>query len=423
MQVNNNNKSFYDHLNSLKVIAQVNHEEEFKEICQGGPFDHNGNRLSCYVGFDPTAKSLHVGHLVQLQMLRKAQDFGFTPIVLFGGATGLIGDPTDKTEMRPMNTPEQIQEYIGNFSKLCQRYFREDVENPPIFVNNIDWVGGMTWLDFMRTVGVQFTVARLLAADVNRSRFEAGGLTFMELGYQLLQAWDFVQLYKRYGCVMQFGGNDQWSNCLAGADLIRRLEQGKAFALTTPLVTDSKGSKLGKTAGNAVWLDGDLLSPYDFFQYFRNLDDSVIERVYTLYFDDEIQNFQNRVNEDINQAKEHLAWKITTLVHGEAHADKAKEAAKALFQGGGNLDSAPRSKVSIARLEEGLDLVALMVETGLCKSKGEARRLIGQGGVQLNGEKAADPSRAIVGQDFETEQSALVIKKGKKVFHLVELGQ
>ncbi|MBX9838674.1 MAG: tyrosine--tRNA ligase [Silvanigrellaceae bacterium] len=321
------NNSFITKLRKRSLIAQISHEEELEQLLQKGNQNEKGERYSVYCGFDPTAASLHVGNLAALMMLRRAQDAGLQPIVLFGGATGLIGDPTGRTEMRPMNTKEQIASYIENFKLLVNRYFRFDVPNPPLFVNNIDWIGKMSWIDFTRDVGSHFTVARLLSAEVNKTRFNEGGLTFMELGYQLLQSFDFLHLYKNHNCVMQFGGDDQWSNILSGADLIRRVNSGKAFAVTTPLLVGSDGKKFGKTAGNAVWLDPNLVSPYDFYQFFRNVHDADVLKmfqVFTLLETNEIEEIFS--NPNINQVKEKMAFEITKIVHGEEEANKALEA-------------------------------------------------------------------------------------------------
>jgi tyrosyl-tRNA synthetase len=405
------------------LIAQISHEEELEQLLRKGNQNEKGETYSVYCGFDPTASSLHVGNLAALMMLRRAQNAGLQPIVLFGGATGLIGDPTGRTEMRPMNTKDQISEYIENFKLLVNHYFRFDVPNPPIFVNNIDWIGSMSWIEFSRNVGSHFTVARLLSAEVNKTRFQEGGLTFMELGYQLLQSYDFLHLYQNYNCIIQFGGDDQWSNILGGADLIRRVTSGKAFAVTTPLLVGSDGKKFGKTAGNAIWLDSKITSPYDFFQFFRNVHDAdVINmlKVFTLKNMEEIEKLFT--NPNINQIKETMAFEITKIVHGEVEANKALEAAKILFSGQtGDLTNAPTTYLTQLEIEVGVDILSLLIKCGLSPSRGEARKLVQGNGLNFNGEKLTDFTYKISEKDFNTPQSAIVLRKGKKDYHLVKI--
>ncbi|RDB35879.1 MAG: tyrosine--tRNA ligase [Spirobacillus cienkowskii] len=405
------------------LIAQISHEEELEQLFLKGNKNAKGERYAVYCGFDPTAASLHVGNLSALMMLRRAQDEGLQPIVLFGGATGLIGDPTGRSEMRPMNTKEQISQYIENFKNLVNRYFNHESPNPPIFVNNIDWIGGMSWIDFSRNVGVHFTVARLLSAEVNKTRFQEGGLTFMELGYQLLQSYDFLHLYQKYNCILQFGGDDQWSNILSGADLIRRVQGGKAFALTTPLLVGSDGKKFGKTAGNAVWLDPKMTSSYDFFQFFRNVHDADVQKmfyVFTLKTQEEIEEILK--NSQINAIKELMAFEITKIVHGEHEAIKALEAAKTLFSGQtGDLSHAPSTILTKHDLQEGVDILSLLIKCELSTSRGEARKLIQGNGLTFNGNKLNDFNYKIKEEDFHTEQNAIVLRKGKKDYHLVKL--
>lgn len=414
---------FLELLRERGLVAQASHEDELGELLANGPFDAQGRRFGVYAGFDPTARSLHVGHLLVLLGLRRAQDCGLTPIIVFGGATGMIGDPTGRTELRQMNSREVVDGYIENFKTLIGRYFRTDVPNPPVYVNNDDWMRGMDWLSFLRDVGSHFTIARLLAAEVNRSRYEAGGLTFMELGYQLLQSYDFLVLSRTHNCILQVGGNDQWSNILSGADLIRRVDGRKAFALTFPLLVGSDGRKYGKTAGNAVWLDGSMFAPYEFFQFFRNVADDDVELMLRLMTFEPMPRIAERTGPGahINATKEHLAYEMTALVHGKNEADKALAAAKALFAGGGDLSSAPTTLVTRAEVAEGLGLVALLVRTGLASSNGDARKLIQGNGLSVNGEKCADVHRKLIEADFQTDKGALVLKKGKKDFHLVRI--
>lgn len=415
--------SLIANLRQRGLIAQISHEEELEQILTKGNQNEKGIRYAVYCGFDPTAASLHVGNLAALMLLRRAQDAGLQPIVLFGGATGLIGDPTGRTEMRPMNTKDQIANYIENFKLLVNRYFRFDVPNPPIFVNNIDWIGQMSWIDFSRDIGRHFTVARLLSAEVNRSRFEEGGLTFMELGYQVLQSYDFLHLYKNYNCIMQFGGDDQWSNILGGADLIRRVVSGKAFAVTTPLLVGSDGKKFGKTAGNAVWLDAKLFSPYEFFQFFRNVHDADIGKMFNVFTLKSLTEIEAILaQENINHIKELMAFEITKIVHGAEEATKAVEASKALFSGQiGDLSQAPTITLSKNEVESGIDILSILVKCGFSSSRGEARKLVQGNGLTFNGKKLTDFNYKIHANDFVTEQSAIVLRKGKKDYHLVKL--
>jgi len=415
---------FLSVLKERGLVAQVSHEDELADLLSRGATDANGRPYAVYAGFDPTARSLHVGNLLVIMGLRRAQDAGLTPIVVFGGATGMIGDPTGRTELRQMNTRETVNEYIENFKRLIGRYFRTDVPNAPVYVNNNDWMEGMSWLSFLRDVGSHFTIARLLAADVNRSRFEAGGLTFMELGYQLLQSYDFLVLSRTHNCIAQVGGNDQWSNILGGADLIRRIDAKKAFALTFPLLAGSDGRKYGKSAGNATWLDSSMTSPYEFFQFFRNVADADVALLLRVFSFETVEEIGARTDAaaNPNAAKEHLAHWMTELVHGREEADKALAAAKALFSGGGDLSSAPSSQVTEEEVNAGLGFIPLLVKVGLCTSNGEARKLIAGNGLTVNGEKMADINGKVTSAHFENENGALVLRKGKKDYHLVKLG-
>lgn len=415
--------NFIAQLKNRGLIAQTSHEEELNQILSKSHLDEKGIPYSVYCGLDPTARSLHVGNLVQLMMLRRAQDAGLTPIILLGGATGLIGDPTGRTEMRPMNTKDQIEGFVENFKILASRYFRFDVENKPIFVNNMDWFSKMSWIDFARNIGVHFTVARLLSAEVNKTRFQEGGLTFMELSYQLMQSYDFLNLYQSHNCIVQFGGDDQWSNILGGADLIRRVVQGKAFAITTPLLVGSDGKKFGKTAGNAIWLDESMTSPYEYYQFFRNTHDDDVEKmlkIFTFKTDEEIQSILK--NHDINQAKETMAFEITKVTHGQQHAESALQTARALFSGKpSDFSAAPTTFLMPDEISTGIDILSLLIKCNISNSRGEARKLIQGGGLSFNGEKLSDASYQLKEQDFQTEQNALVLRKGKKDFHLVKI--
>jgi tyrosyl-tRNA synthetase len=418
MQIN-----FLKLLKERGLVAQVSHETELETMLE--PTQFAGGKIpAVYLGIDPTAKSLTIGHLVPLLALRRAQDCGLSPVVLFGGATGLVGDPTGRTEMRQMLNKETIQEYIENFKKLVTPLFRFDVPNKPIFVNNIDWIGPLSWIEFAREIGTHFTVARLLAAEVNKTRYEQGGLTFLELGYQLLQAYDFLQLYRSHNCILQMGGNDQWSNVLAGADLIRRMDSGKAFALTLPLLTSSDGQKIGKTAGNALWLDPAFTSPYEFYQYFRSCADAdlaLLFRIFTFFSMDEINAFLNPKVTPINEAKEILAFEVTKTVHGETHALHSREAARALFSGQGDLSGAPHTELDANELQEIGDILNLLIKTKLCGSRGEARKLIQGNGLTINSQKITDPNLKVDLEYLTSQEGQLTIRKGKKDFHIVSL--
>lgn len=415
--------NFISSLRDRELIAQISHEDELNQILSKSHLNEKGVPYAVYCGLDPTAASLHIGNLVPLMMLRRAQDVGLTPIIVFGGATGFIGDPTGRIEMRPMNSKEQIEKYIANFKILVSRYFKTDVPNPPIYVNNYDWIGPMSWLDFARNVGSHFTVARLLSADANKSRFQEGGLTFMELSYQLIQSYDFLHLFQKYNCIMQFGGDDQWSNVLGGADLIRRVAKGKAFAVTTPLLVGSDGQKFGKTAGNAIWLDPTMTSPYELFQFFRNIHDGDIGkmlRVFTFLTLEEIKTILE--NPNINAAKERMAFEITQIIHGKEEAEKALETARSLFSGQlTDIKSVPKTIITKQDILNGLDILNLLIRCQISPSRGEARKLIQGGGLLLNGEKLMDFSYKISSKDFENEQNGLMLRKGKKDYHMVQV--
>ncbi len=419
--------NFFDAMKSRGLVASVSHEEELALVLGEAAQAVSGSLAepsSVYAGFDPTAPSLHVGHLVPLFGLRRAQLAGLRPIVLFGGATGLVGDPTGRSEMRQLNTEEQIAGFVENYKALTRRYFDNQAANAPLFLNNIDWLGKMSWISFARDVGVHFTIARLLAAEVNKTRFEAGGLTFLELGYQLLQAYDFLHLSREHNCVIQLGGNDQWSNILAGADLIRRTESRKAFALTFPLLTAADGSKIGKTAGNAVWLDPSLFSPYDFFQYFRNVQDADVEmfmKTFTFFENEEIAELCDVKKTSVNAAKERLAVEVTTLVHGEEEAQRSLRAAKALFAGEGAPDDAPSLELKKADLEAGVFSVEILVTAELCKSKSEARKLIQGNGYSVNGKKVTDINHKLKWEDLSGAPPFATLRKGKKDYLLIRV--
>ncbi len=385
-----------DTLRARGFIKQTVYEDELYEKLgkESVPF---------YIGFDPTADSLHVGHFMQLIAMRHMQDAGHKPIILIGGGTGMIGDPSGRTDMRSMMTRETVKYHVECFKKQMSRFIRFEGENGAIIVDNADWLLDLNYIDFLREIGANFSVNKMLTAECYRSRMEKG-LTFLEFNYMLMQAYDFLVLFRKYGCQLELGGDDQWSNILAGADLIRRKEQKPAFAMTFTLLTTSEGKKMGKTQKGAVWLDENKTSPYEFYQYWRNTADDDVEKCFKLLTFlplEEIAELCAHRDERINAAKERLAFELTKLVHGEEKAALAQAQARAAFGGEGEM---PEKAIS----KEAATLTQALVEAGLCKSNGEARRLVEQGGVSLNGEKATDPNAALPEGEF-------TLFKGKKV--------
>ena len=385
-----------DTLRARGFIKQTVYEDELYEKLgkESVPF---------YIGFDPTADSLHVGHFMQLIAMKHMQDAGHKPIILIGGGTGMIGDPSGRTDMRSMMTRQTVKYHVECFKKQMSRFIRFEGENGAIIVDNADWLLDLNYIDFLREIGANFSVNKMLTAECYRSRMEKG-LTFLEFNYMLMQAYDFLVLFRKYGCQLELGGDDQWSNILAGADLIRRKEQKPAFAMTFTLLTTSEGKKMGKTQKGAVWLDENKTSPYEFYQYWRNTADDDVEKCFKLLTFlplEEIAELCAHRDERINAAKERLAFELTKLVHGEEKATLAQAQARAAFGGEGEM---PEKAIS----KEAATLTQALVEAGLCKSNGEARRLVEQGGVSLNGEKATDPNAALPEGEF-------TLFKGKKV--------
>ena len=385
-----------DTLRARGFIKQTVYEEELYEKL-------GSESVPFYIGFDPTADSLHVGHFLTLIAMRHMQDAGHRPIILIGGGTGMIGDPSGRTDMRSMMTRETVEYHVECFKKQMARFIRFEGENGAIVVNNADWLLNLNYVDFLRDVGVYFSVNKMLTAECYRSRMEKG-LTFLEFNYMLMQAYDFLVLNRKYGCLLQMGGDDQWSNILAGADLIRRKEHKAAFAMTFTLLTTSEGKKMGKTQKGAVWLDENKTSPYEFYQYWRNTDDADVEKclkLLTFLPLDEIALLCEHRDERINHAKEVLAYELTKLVHGEEKAKAAQEQARAAFGGEGEM---PEKKVPA----DTATVLQALIATGLCKSNGEARRLVEQGGVSVNGEKVTDAGASLPAFPF-------TLFKGKKV--------
>ncbi len=398
-----------EQLEARGFIAQYTHEREIKEL-----FDKE--KVTFYVGFDPTADSLTVGHFIPIMAMAHLQRAGHQPIALIGGGTTMVGDPSNKTDMRKMLSKEQIDSNGERFKAQMSKFF-DFADDKALMVNNGDWLLNLNYVDFLRDVGVHFSVNRMLTADCYKTRMERG-LTFLEFNYMIMQSYDFLELYKRHNCVMQMGGNDQWSNILGGADLIRRKMQKPAFGVTFNLLTTSEGKKMGKTEKGAVWLDPEKTSPYEFFQYFRNVDDAdVIKllKVLTFLSLEEIAEYAKLEGAEINKAKEKLAYEITALVHGKAEADKALQAAKSLFTGSGDNENIPSTKLAKDEVESGLNILDAFLKVGLIASKGEGRRLIKQNGLSLNGKKVASFEQTITLADFENDKCTL--QKGKKVFH------
>ena len=406
----------YEELTKRGLIAQVTDEALIQEMIDNG-------KATFYIGFDPTADSLHVGHFMALTLMKRLQMAGNKPIALIGGGTAMIGDPSGRTDMRSMMTKETIAHNCDCFKKQMERFI-EFGEGKARMVNNADWLLELNYVDFIREVGACFSVNNMLRAECFKQRMEKG-LSFLEFNYMPMQSYDFYYLFQHYGCNMQFGGNDQWSNMLGGTELIRRKLGKDAHAMTIALLTDSQGKKMGKTAGNAVWLDPNKTSPYDFFQYWRNVDDADVMkcvRMLTFLPLEQIDEMDGWHGSQLNKAKEILAWELTALVHGKEEADKAQEAARALFGGGGDRSDMPTSILTDAQFTDGqIGVMDLLVACGLAPSKGEARRLVQQGGVSVNDEKVGSIDCRFDRDQFTGE--GLIIKKGKKVFHCVKIAE
>ena len=401
----------YEELVARGLIAQVTDEKEIKEMIDSG-------KAIFYIGFDPTADSLHVGHFMALCLMKRLQMAGNRPIALIGGGTAMVGDPSGKTDMRKMMTTETIQHNVDCFKKQMSRFI-EFGEDKAMMVNNADWLLDLNYMDVLREVGPHFSVNRMLAAECYKQRMEKG-LTFLEFNYMIMQSFDFYTLYQKYGCNMQFGGDDQWSNMLGGTELIRRKLGKDAHAMTINLLLNSEGKKMGKTESGAVWLDAEKTSPYDFFQYWRNVsDEDVIKCLKMLTFLplEEIEAMEHWEGSELNKAKEILAFELTQLVHGTEEANKAKEAAAALFAGGENSENMPKTILCDNNFTDGtIDILTLLVTAGMTASKSEARRAVEQGGVSVNGDKVTDTKTVYAKDLFEEE---FIIKKGKKSFQKI----
>ena len=400
----------YEELKARGLIAQVTDEEEIRELVNNG-------KATFYIGFDPTADSLHVGHFMALCLMKRLQMAGNRPIALIGGGTGYIGDPSGRTDMRSMMTPETIQHNCDCFKKQMERFI-EFGEGKALMLNNADWLLKLNYIDLLREVGACFSVNNMLRAECYKQRMEKG-LSFLEFNYMIMQAYDFYHMFQTVGCNMQFGGDDQWSNMLAGTELIRRKLSKDAYAMTITLLMNSEGKKMGKTASGAVWLDPNKTSPYDFYQYWRNVDDADVLkciRMLTFLPLEQIDEMDTWQGSQLNTAKEILAYELTKLVHGEEEAAKAQEAARALFGGSGDSANMPCTTLCEGDFADGeIDVLTLLVKCGLAPSKAEARRLVQQGGVSVCGEKVGDIAAKWTCKDCCGE--GVIIKKGKKVYH------
>ncbi|MDF9409577.1 tyrosine--tRNA ligase [Pelotomaculum isophthalicicum JI] len=401
--------SVYDTLLERGYIKQMTHEEPLINLLKN-------EKVTFYIGFDPTADSLHVGHFLQLMVMSYMQKAGHRPIALIGGGTAMVGDPSGKTDMRKMMTPETIRHNSECFKKQLSRFIDFNEERA-IMVDNGEWLLRLNYIDFLREIGVYFSVNRMLTAESYKNRLERG-LTFLEFNYQLMQAYDFLELYRKYNCVIQLGGDDQWSNILAGTDLIRRKAGVEAYGLTFTLLTTSEGKKMGKTETGALWLDAEKTSPYEFYQYWRNINDPDVENclaLLTFLPMEEVKRLGSLPGEQINEAKKVLAYEVTKLIHGEDEAVKARSAAESLFGAGDNFENVPTTTLNREHVSGGTGILDLMLLAGLISSKGEGRRLIAQGGVSVNGNKVDDMFLMLKEKDFV--DGKMMIKKGKKVYH------
>lgn len=408
-------KHILDILKERGFIAQITHEEELREALSNG-------EITFYTGYDPTADSLHVGHFLQAMAMRHLQNAGHRPIVLIGGGTTMIGDPSGRTDMRKMLTQEDIKANGEKFKEQLSR-FVDFSDGKAIMANNADWLLNLEYIPFLREIGTAFSVNRMLQAECYKSRMEAG-LSFLEFNYMIMQAYDFLKLYDKYNCTLQMGGDDQWSNIIAGSDLIRRKREGvKAIGMTFNLLTTSDGKKMGKTMAGAVWLDREKTSPYDFYQYWRNIEDSSVEKclaLLTFLPMEEVRRLGALEGAEINKAKEVLAFEVTKIVHSKEDAIKAQEAARELFDNSkGASKNAPTIEVEKVEIEKGLDIISALKLTGLVKSNSEARTLITQGGVSVNDVKVADISRTLTLEDVN--EDIILIKKGKKSFYQIKV--
>jgi tyrosyl-tRNA synthetase len=401
--------NIYDILLERGYVKQLTHEAEIKELLEK-------EKVTFYIGFDPTADSLHVGHFLQMMVMAHMQRAGHRPIALIGGGTAMIGDPSGKSDMRKMLTPEEIQ-YNSNCFKEQMARLVDFNNDKAIMINNAEWLLNLNYVNFIREIGVHFSVNKMLSAECFKQRLEKG-LSFLEFNYMLMQGYDFLELNRRFGCIMELGGDDQWSNILAGVDLIRRKEQKSAYGMTFTLLTNSEGKKMGKTEKGAVWLDKEKTSPYDFYQYWRNVGDADVEKclaLLTFLPMEEVRRLGAFKDAEINEAKKVLAFEVTKLIHGEEEAEKAKSAAEALFSGGNDMSNVPTVTISADMV--GSAILDILATTKIIPSKGEGRRLIQQGGLSVNDSKVTDINAALKLEDFQN--GSVLIKRGKKNYNKI----
>ena len=407
-------KKAFDVLKERGYVYQATNEEKIKEMLNGG------EPKTFYLGIDPTADSLHIGHFFALTMVRRLQKMGHHPIIVIGGATALIGDPTGKKDMRKMLTKEQVAHNKAEVKELVKRFVEVDGENPALILDNTEWINPESYIDFMRNIGVHFNVNKMLATDCYKNRLEQGGLTFLEMGYMLMQAYDFVYLNEKYGCTLEIGGSDQWANMIAGVELARKMdfanekEDRGLQTLTCPLLVKADGEKMGKTASGTLWVSREKTTVYDFYQMFMNSFDEDVERLLSFFSDYEIEDIKRMCKEDIRSAKKLMAFEVTKLVHGEEEALKVKKASEDIFSNKGNSDNTETKKVSKEILKEAINVVEVLMLSGIFESKSEARRLIDQNGVSINNNKVTSTDMLI---DMNLlDNDALLIQKGKKKF-------
>lgn len=400
--------NIFEELTQRGYTEQLTHPEEIKNVL-------DNESISFYIGFDPTADSLHVGHFISLMVASHMQKAGHRPIILIGGGTATIGDPSGKTDMRRMMSREEIDHNVECFKKQIAKFLSFEGENAAIIVNNADWLLDLKFINFAREIGSLFSVNKMLAAECYKQRMERG-LTFFELSYMLMQSYDFLYLHDKYGCKLQMGGNDQWSNILGGVDLIRRIGHSDSYGLTFKLLTTKEGKKMGKTEKGALWLDATKTSPYDFYQYWRNIDDADVKTVLSLLTFlpmEKVEELSNLKDEKINEAKKVAAYEITKLIHGEEEAKKAEEASNALFGGQGSLDNMPTATVA-----DNISILDAIIQVGFAPSKGQARQLITQGGISLNDTKISDTNYVLSDTDFK--DGFAILKKGKKSYYKLQ---
>lgn len=400
--------NIFEELTQRGYTEQLTHPEEIKNLL-------DNESISFYIGFDPTADSLHVGHFISLMVASHMQKAGHRPIILIGGGTATIGDPSGKTDMRRMMSREEIDHNVECFKKQIAKFLSFEGENAAIIVNNADWLLDLKFINFAREIGSLFSVNKMLAAECYKQRMERG-LTFFELSYMLMQSYDFLYLHDKYGCKLQMGGNDQWSNILGGVDLIRRIGHSDSYGLTFKLLTTKEGKKMGKTEKGALWLDATKTSPYDFYQYWRNIDDADVKTVLSLLTFlpmEKVEELSNLKDEKINEAKKVAAYEITKLIHGEEEAKKAEEASNALFGGQGSLDNMPTATVA-----SNISILDAIIQVGFAPSKGQARQLITQGGISLNDTKISDTNYVLSTEDFK--DGFAILKKGKKSYYKLQ---